>query len=231
MSKIAIITGGATRLGACIAEDLAKKGWKTVIHYNTSHESAKKLQTKLNIFAKSILIQQDFSREINFNSFFSKILSELGTPTLLINNAATFFKDNIKDLDENTFNKNMNVNFIAPLFLTQKMCSIEVKNEKNVINIIDSSIDMYNTKAFLSYSLSKLSLLNATTIIAKQNNTLRVNAINPGFVLKREDETDKEFNEHIMKSSKKRITKIEDILKTIQNILNNPVLNGQNIEI
>ena len=42
-----IITGGATRIGAAIAEKLSNQGVEMVIHYNKSRVSAERLKKKL----------------------------------------------------------------------------------------------------------------------------------------------------------------------------------------
>ena len=45
--KVALITGGARRIGACIARALHREGMKLVIHYHGSAEAARELQAEL----------------------------------------------------------------------------------------------------------------------------------------------------------------------------------------
>ena len=45
--KVALITGGARRIGACIARTLHHEGMKLVIHYHQSAEAARELQAEL----------------------------------------------------------------------------------------------------------------------------------------------------------------------------------------
>ena len=42
--KVALITGGARRIGACIARTLHREGLNLVIHYHGSAEAARELQ-------------------------------------------------------------------------------------------------------------------------------------------------------------------------------------------
>ena len=47
MSKLALITGGAKRIGKGIALSLAENGFDVVIHYSESRKAAEELVAKL----------------------------------------------------------------------------------------------------------------------------------------------------------------------------------------
>ena len=67
-SKKIIITGGATRIGAAIAEKLSGEDVEMVIHFNKSKILAKNLKKKLsNNGTKVFLAQGDLSKEANLN--------------------------------------------------------------------------------------------------------------------------------------------------------------------
>ena len=59
-----IITGGATRVGAAIAEKLAGPNVEITIHYNKSKSKAENLKNKLEKFGTKIyLVIGDLSKE------------------------------------------------------------------------------------------------------------------------------------------------------------------------
>lgn len=232
MAKVAIITGGATRVGAYISENLAKNGWRVAIHYNRSSEQAKKLCAEINEYSQSIIFQQDFSSNLDMTSLFESVKSNLGTPNLLINNASVFFKDNILSVSKESLESHGNVNLHAPILLTRKMMEFGSKHECNVINILDSSIDLVRSKSFLSYSLSKLSMINFMGLDVEQveNKCFRINSISPGFILKPDEETDVDFAKRISTSKTKFTTTLEQLYRAIEFILSNKNLNGENIK-
>ena len=232
MSKILLITGGAKRIGREICLHLATQGWQIVIHYNNSLEEAKTLQNEINAISKGIIIKKDLSNLSDFKSFFQKIKQKIGIPTLLINNAAVFTADNIINSTAENLASHMHVNCFAPILLTQEFVKINHDApHTNIINILDNSIDLNASKSFLSYSLSKSSLSNATKLLASQvKSNCMISSISPGFVMKTPDQTDEEFEE-LIKNSEKQETKIEDICDAIDHILSNKTLNNVNIDL
>jgi NAD(P)-dependent dehydrogenase (short-subunit alcohol dehydrogenase family) len=232
MLKILLITGGAKRIGREICLHLATQGWQIVIHYNNSLKEAKKLQNEINAISKAIIIKKDLNNLSNFKGFFQKIKQRMGVPTLLINNAAIFSADNITSVTAKNLEGHMHVNCFAPILLTQEIIKINQDAQHiNIINILDNSIDLNGSKSFLSYSLSKSCLSNATKLLASQvNSHCRISAISPGFVMKTPDQTNENF-EKLIKDSGKHKTKIEDICTAIDHILSNKKLNNVNIDL
>tara|TARA_B100000965_G_scaffold89091_1_gene72377 strand:- start:153 stop:389 length:237 start_codon:yes stop_codon:yes gene_type:complete len=63
-----IITGGATRIGAAIAEKLSGPGKEIIIHFNKSKSKAEKLKKQLSKNGTKIyLVKGDLSKEIDVN--------------------------------------------------------------------------------------------------------------------------------------------------------------------
>ena len=114
--KNALVTGGAQRIGASIAEFLAENGIDVAIQYNRSEK-------KMNIIKKKVTDQGvkfnafkcDFSKDCNFDIFFEKIRKKHGNIDILINNASTFEFDTIKKTNQSIFDKHINVNLKAPI--------------------------------------------------------------------------------------------------------------------
>ena len=114
--KKIIITGGATRIGAAIAESLANYDTKISIHYNKSKSAASKLKSKLEKLGSQIyLLKADLN---NFNQTqnllkvankkieqISEIINE-SIDKKKFNNIGVNFKKN-KPIRKNQKNKNI----------------------------------------------------------------------------------------------------------------------------
>ena len=72
-----IITGGATRIGAAIAEKLSGPGKEIIIHFNKSKSNAEKLKKKLSKNGTKIyLAKGDLSKETDVNKIIKFIQKE-----------------------------------------------------------------------------------------------------------------------------------------------------------
>jgi NAD(P)-dependent dehydrogenase (short-subunit alcohol dehydrogenase family) len=229
MKKIALVTGAALRIGKEIALHLSRNGWKVIIHFNSSTKEAKELAKKISQISESLVIQQDLNNIKQINSFFNNIKKQTGTPTLLVNNAAMFVRDDI-DVTAESLTSHMNVNCFAPILLSQEFAKTS-SEEKIIINIIDSFANT-PTKNYTAYNISKTAMLYATKCLALKFPDCRINTISPGMVIEPEEDTEKEIFRKLVKTTHKhKRTHIDDILKSIDSILDEGTMNGQNIDL
>ena len=93
-----IITGGATRIGAAIANKLSGPGIEIVIHYNKSKSNAEKLKKKLSKnLTKVYLIKGDLSKENDLKKIVKFCKKKLKYFDCLINNASLFESDKLEN--------------------------------------------------------------------------------------------------------------------------------------
>ncbi len=223
MDNILLITGGAKRIGRAICLHLATQGWKIAIHYNVSNREAHELCNEINQFSKAIVIQKNLQVLSDFKHLFQQIKLELGTPNLLINNAAIFQPDNIYNVTAQNLESHMSVNCFAPILLMQEFININnnqsTPDEINIINMLDDSFDLTRSRSFLSYSLSKLCLEHATNLFKIQaDDNCKINSISPSFTMKNDSITQDQYDK-IKKNSSRDKTTLEDICKQIDFIL------------
>ena len=117
---VALITGGAKRIGKKIAKNLARDGWKVVIHYNKNNIAAKKLKSEI-IKSKGSaeIIKCDLNNYNSVKNLIEKSKKKFGSLSLLINNASKFENDNIAKLNIDSWDSHNNINLKAPLFLSK----------------------------------------------------------------------------------------------------------------
>jgi len=223
MEKIALITGAAKRIGLEIAKDLQQKNWRVVIHYNSSENEAKKFIEK---FPNTAAVQYNLQDIKNISQFYKEVTKPFGTPTLLINNASAFEKES-ENISTTSLEKHMHINCFAPILVSQEFAK---NGGRNIINITDAFC-MKPSSKFFSYNLSKAALNHATKSMALHfAPNCRVNAISPGLVLEPEEQELKEgFHALASNIITKDITKIEDILRTIDLIIATESMTGHNI--
>lgn len=239
--QVVFVTGAAKRIGKDIALYFAKKGNIVVVHYNKSQEEALDIEKELKKYNdKSFTLQADFESEESYKTLIECIYNRLGRIDVLINNASIFEYDNIYSCTKDSFDRHVNINLWAPIFLTKSLANLKQKNEQNVIMILDQKV-LNPTPNFLSYTISKNALLMLTKTLAVELAPLiRVNAICPGPTypnnfeksynsISTEDHLS--FEDQIKRTLLKRQVGKEDICKGIEFLIENKSIVGTAIPI
>ena len=228
-----IITGGATRIGAAIAENLASHKNQITIHYNKSKEKAEKLKKILEKKgSKVFLIKADLNKISELNKIIKFANVKMKGVNCLINNASLFENDNIKNFSIKGWDKHININLKAPAILIKQFAKIVSKNIKaNIINIVDQRVFKL-TPYFLSYTLSKTGLytLTKTSAMSLAPN-IRVNGIAPGPTVKNKRQSAKHFKKQYLSTLLKKSVDMKDICSAIKFLITNKSITGQVIAI
>ena len=228
-----IITGGATRIGAAIAENLASHKNQITIHYNKSKEKAEKLKKILEKKgSKVFLIKADLNKVSELNKIIKFANVKMKGVNCLINNASLFENDNIKNFSIKGWDKHININLKAPAILIKQFAKIVSKNIKaNIINIVDQRVFKL-TPYFLSYTLSKTGLytLTKTSAMSLAPN-IRVNGIAPGPTVKNKRQSAKHFKKQYLSTLLKKSVDTKEICYAIKFLITNKSITGQVIAI
>ena len=227
-----IITGGATRIGAAIAEKLSGPRKEIIIHFNKSRLKAEKLKKKLSKKGTKVyLIKGDLSVEKDVNKIVKFSKSKLKYFDCLINNASLFENDKIENFTTDSWGKHLRTNLRAPALLSKEFAkNIRGKNN-NIINIIDQRVFKL-TPYFFSYTISKTGLytLTKTSAMSLAPN-IRVNGIAPGPTIKNKRQSEKHFKRQYMATPLRRQVDVEQICNAVDFFIKNRSITGQVISV
>jgi NAD(P)-dependent dehydrogenase (short-subunit alcohol dehydrogenase family) len=189
--KIALVTGGAKRLGRAIALGLAQRGWNIAVHYDHSRDDA--IATVRDIEAlgqQAIAIACDLTDQAAVKTLLSRVTAMLGPVSCVVNNAALFEQDGVADFSPAVLDRHMHINLAAPILLAQALHAATPSGAQAVvINLLDQKLFNLNPD-FLSYTLSKAALQSATVMLAQAlAPAVRVVGVAPGITLRSGDQT------------------------------------------
>ncbi len=224
--QIAIVTGGAKRIGASICRRLHKANIDLIIHYKNSDKEAKLLQNELNEKRKdsASLIQADLLESKSYSKIINEAIKIYGQLNFLVNNASSYYPTNINQIDESNWNDLIGSNLKAPLFLCKEAAPFLKKNNGAIINITDVHITNPK-KNYIIYSIAKSGLTTLTKSLAQElGPKIRVNAVAPGPILWPDNSN--EFNESyrkkvISQTMLKKVGEVDDIAKAVEFLLLN----------
>ena len=234
-NKVAIITGGARRIGAEIAHTLHAADFDVLVHYRNSNNAANSLCDELNSVRKNscISVPGDLDEFSTYLNIIETAMTEFGRIDALINNASSFYPTPIKEATHKQWQELMASNLKAPLFLSQQAIPELEKNHGNIINVVD----IYANRPLADhpiYCSAKAGLQMLTKSLARDlNGKIRVNGVAPGAILWPENDAGVDPQEELLKRiPMNSLGEPADIAKTIRFLLlDAPYINGQIIAV
>ena len=234
---VALITGGARRIGAAIAETLHNAGYSIVLHYRHSAVDARLLADKLNQQHpnSAIALAADLNHLTEIQQLAHNVLQQWQRLDVLVNNASSFFPTPLADASESQWNDLMNSNLKAPFFLAQAFASELQQREGCIINIADIHADR-PLKQHPIYCAAKAGNVMLTKSLARElAPRVRVNGIAPGAILWPEQENAPDESKQLdilQKIPLARSGSPEDIARTVKFLVQDaPYITGQIITV
>ena len=224
--QIAIVTGGAKRIGASICRRLHKANINLIIHYKTSEKEAISLRDELNEKRKNSvsIIQADLLDPKSYSKIINEAIKIYGQLNFLINNASTYYPTTINQIDQLNWENLVGSNLKAPLFLCKEAAPFLKENYGSIINITDAHIAKPK-KNYIIYSIAKAGLTTLTKSLAQElGPEIRVNAIAPGPVLwpENSNEFDTSYRRKVTSQTMlKKVGEPDDIAKAVEFLLLN----------
>lgn len=216
--KVALVTGGARRIGAAIASRLHAAGMKLVIHYRSSEDQAHVLQDALNgersesvILVRGDLLDIDKNRQL-----ISQCMQTFGRLDVIVNNASTFYPTPLGHATPAEWEDLMGTNLRAPFFLVQEAAAELKKNQGCVVNLVDIH-GRIPLKDHVIYSTAKAGLIALTRALATElAPDVRVNAVAPGAILWPQSDDDELAHQRIISNTPlKRTGSPEEISEAV----------------
>lgn len=196
---VALVTGGAKRIGRAISLRLGQEGYAVAIHVRVPGADAEALRDELTADgAAAAVVTGDLADPGEVDRLVPAAREALGPVTLLVNNASVFVADDVRALDPGIWERHFAVNLRAPVFLAGALAAqLAPDAEGAVVNILDQRVWKL-TPQFFSYTLTKAALHTATTTMAQAlAPRIRVNAVGPGPTVKSARQTPEEFAQQV----------------------------------
>lgn len=215
--KVALITGGAKRVGKAIGQAFALRGCKIVVHYHASQPEAEQtVQELLAAGHDAIAVQADITQEGQVTRMVETAVARFGRIDVLVNNAAVFFRTPIDTLSIEEWELMLEVN-LTGTFLCARQIGLRMREWGwgHIINIADVA-GQRPWADYIPYSVSKACVITLTQGLALElAPEVMVNAIIPGPVLFQDDTPEPVRQREIDKTLVKRAGTPEEVAEVI----------------
>jgi NAD(P)-dependent dehydrogenase (short-subunit alcohol dehydrogenase family) len=227
--KVALVTGGAKRLGRSLALALAERGAEVVVHYHASEREAHEVLAQLKrLGGKPIAVSGDVSRAVDIERIVDAAMQAFGRIEILVNSAAVFSRTPFATLGEADWDRILGVNLKGPFLLSRCVGEIMLRQgQGKILNLADIG-GMKIWAEYLPYSVSKAGLIALTRGLAKAlAPAVQVNAIAPGVVLLPEGTPAEERDRAIRRIPLARLGSPEDVVRAALYLLENDFVTGE----
>lgn len=183
--KVALVTGAARRIGACIAKSLHAQGFRVIIHHRKSASDVEQLASELNALRpdSAKTVQADLCDQQDVARLGPEAMKCFARIDVLVNNASSFYPTEFGQSNNAQWDDLIDSNLRAAYFLTQTLSEELRSRQGAVINIVDSYADA-SLAGYPIYSIAKAGLKAMTRALAKElAPEVRVNAVSPGAIL------------------------------------------------
>lgn len=180
--KVALVTGGARRIGEAICRALARSGYSIALHYSTSDAAAEQTARRIH---KDGGVCATFACDLAdahaTEDLVPCVLEEFGRLDVLVNSASIFEKSTLAEGSLDVWDRHFAVNLKAPYILMRSFA--HCAKQGSIVNILDTHVSRSKT-TYAAYLLSKKTLGELTRMAAVEfAPRIRVNAVAPGIIL------------------------------------------------
>jgi len=194
--RVALVTGGAHRVGRSIALALAREGGHVAITYHASADEAQ--QTVAEIEACGVgglAVRCDQSNPAQVASVFDAVRAQWGRLDILVNSAAIMQQKPFLDITPQDWDATLGINLTGPFLFSQHAGRMMLAQGGGVIINIADEAGLTPWPRYVHHSVSKAGVIMLTRAAALAlAPRVRVNAIAPGPVLKPEGWTDEQWD-------------------------------------
>jgi NAD(P)-dependent dehydrogenase (short-subunit alcohol dehydrogenase family) len=166
--QVALVTGGAKRIGRSIALRLATEGADVVVNYMESKAEAQQLAKEIcSSGRRAIAVEADVSQRADVQKLFLAAESEFRRLDILVNNAGIFFPAKFEDLTEEQWDRIMNANLKSQFLCAQTAAPIMRRQGRGRIINLSSLGGLLAWPLYTHYCVSKAGTIMLTRCLGK----------------------------------------------------------------
>jgi 3-oxoacyl-[acyl-carrier protein] reductase len=186
-SKLAVVTGGSTGIGRCLALTLAERGWDVAFSYLEKNANVESLEKEIAAYGRRAWTAScDAGVRADVDRFYESLARELGrAPDLLVNNAGVQTWSSLLELDDAHWDRVIQTNLKGCFLNTQAAAKLMIRDKRRgaIVNI-GSGCNKMPFPKLVDYTASKGGIEQLTKVAAIElgPHGITVNCVAPGAI-------------------------------------------------
>ena len=232
-NRVAVVTGGAKRVGKAIALGLAAAGADVFIHYNSSAGPAEETLGEIEAMGRRGAIGSvNLGDPSAAPELVAMARETLGEVSILVNSASGFATDTIADVTLEGWRRSQDLTLASPVFLTQAFAAaLDAESIGAVVNITDVRTLSPYQKHF-SYIIAKGGIDTFTRAaalgLAPQ---IRVNAVALGVILPPPGEDADYVEDLAAQLPLQRVGGTDPVVAAVLHLIRNDFITGEIVRV
>jgi NAD(P)-dependent dehydrogenase (short-subunit alcohol dehydrogenase family) len=183
VGKVAVVTGGASFIGAAIAERLVDAGARVVLG-DVDEELGGTVAERLGDAAR--FVHTDVTSDADLDALLTTAVDEFGGVDIAIPAAAVFDDDQL-ETTRSHWRRSFDINVIGAAMLIEKSVPYMVQRGGGAVVIVASISAKQSQPGRIVYPVTKTALLGLTRNAAQllADRSIRVNSVSPGWTWSR----------------------------------------------
>jgi pteridine reductase len=233
IQRVALVTGsGKKRVGAVVADALARRGYAIAVHYRTSADDARETVASLrSLGVEADAFGADLTDETAVRGMVDAVHARFGRIDVLVNAAAVWVSKRLEEITAADLRFHFDANVVGS-FLCAQQVGLRMVTQPDggvIINIGDwAEVRPYLNYAAYFPSKGGVSTMTRSLAVefAARNPNIRVNAILPGPVMLPDDLPQTERTEAINATLVKREGSPQNIALAVLSLIENDFITG-----
>lgn len=183
--RVALVTGGARRVGRALVLALARRGARVAVHFHASAAEAARVvdEARASGAADAWATSADLRRADAPDALIRSVVAHFGALDILVNSAAVMTRAPLDDVTPEQWDDTFALNLRAPFFCARAAAAVLRERGGAIVNLADLA-GLESWPAYMPHAISKAGVIHMTRVLARTlAPSVRVNAIAPGAVL------------------------------------------------
>lgn len=226
--RVALVTGGARRVGRSLTLALARGGADVVVNYLHSEADARQTVAEVEALGRrGLALQADVSSRSQVTAMIDRVGQEFGRLDVVVNSASIFRSTPFLAIGDEDWDRVLAVNLTGPFLVMQAAAALLAAHEGLIVNMADLSA-LQPWPGFAHHSVSKAGLVQLTRVAARAlGPRIRVNCIAPGTVLPPEDYTQEQIADLRDRTALKRLGSPADVARALLFLVESDFVTGE----